>query len=614
MLRTMAVRPAALPTSTRLSRVQSRPNLTFWLLFVVANLLLFLPRYLLNADSERLLPAQLWDGGLWMGLSQLLVWRANLDPFRLCIEFCALVALWVTVPFLRGRVLRALIVGLYMLTLLYYSYEAVMASIWFLDANFFREYYLARDGLPFLLGQLHAGWWIYVLAGTAFVALCVLLVLLINAMLASGSAARFRRGGRVGVGVVGSGALAALLLFGPYTAQAEMVTSSLGWKLAQNVGESYAMRDSVAQYDDREQLAAYDYSNEKLLRKPNIYLIFVESYGSVLYQRPHFVADYRAVLAEVEGQLSDAGWHSRSTMSESPMWGGGSWMAYSSVLFGTRMDNHPQYLSLFERYQIEEYPTLGRTLHDQGYESVWVASIIREISDGEWERHRRFMGADQHIRYRALDYVGAQYGWGPAAPDQYVLNYANQMAQAATDKPIFFATITQNSHYPWLPLPEFVEDWRTLNQPPAPQGEGSSEDPTEVAVEEKRANYLQAIDYQLRTLADFIINSGDEESLFILVGDHQPPQVSRRSDGWLTPMHVISRDAALVDAFAEYGFGPGLEIPSLELRDNELRLRHEGIYSLLMRVLLQEYGADPTDPPDYLPAGAASPALPADSQ
>jgi hypothetical protein len=41
-------------------------------------------------------------------------------------------------------------------------------------------------------------------------------------------------------------------------------------------------------FDDRQVQAAYNYVGYRLERKPDIYLIFVESYGSVLYKRSHF--------------------------------------------------------------------------------------------------------------------------------------------------------------------------------------------------------------------------------------------------------------------------------------------------------------------------------------
>ncbi|NJN83723.1 MAG: hypothetical protein HC802_16580 [Caldilineaceae bacterium] len=148
--------------------------------------------------------------------------------------------------------------------------------------------------------------------------------------------------------------------------------------------------------------------------KPDIYLIFIESYGSVLYKRDDFRAAYLELLQEIDNQLDAAGWQSASALSESPTWGGGSWMAYTSALFGYRIDSHPQFLSLFNKYQIDQFPDLGRYLQAQGYEHVRLSSISTELKEEEWLRYRNFYGVDRWLRSRDLGYVGPGYGWGPA--------------------------------------------------------------------------------------------------------------------------------------------------------------------------------------------------------
>ena len=67
----------------------------------------------------------------------------------------------------------------------------------------------------------------------------------------------------------------------------------------------------------------------------------------------------------------------------------------------------------------------------------------------------------------------------------------------------------------------------------------------------------------------------------------------------------ISRDPALVAAFGEYGFTPVCRLPIIKPT-----IRHEGIYSLLMRVLVGQYGANTAQLPAYLPNGAAQHKLP----
>ena len=82
-----------------------------------------------------------------------------------------------------------------------------------------------------------------------------------------------------------------------------------------------------------------------------------------------------------------------------------------------------------------------------------------------------------------------------------------------------------------------------------------------------------------------------------MLGDHQPPRVSRRDDGFDTPIHVISRNADFVAAFYDYGFGPGLWV-----NPAEPTMKHEGLYSMLVRTLVAN-GNETAAVPPYLPDG-----------
>ncbi len=578
------------------SLIDRRPNTLFLLTFFGLNALLFLPFYFLNPDANSLLPPlAIFDQGLWDGLNQLFLWRDNLDPFRISLELTLLTALWVMVAPLRRPAAQVLIALVYLLALCYAIYEAIMLSFFLTEPDFYSQYYWARDGLPFLLGHLGAAWWIYALALLGVVAIFALLLMLINALLKSAASPKLHLGLRLVMVGLAAFCIFAAFRYQIWTAKAEMAVSSLAFKLDKNIGESLQLYHDVASFDDQVVRRAYDYSNYHLAQKPDIYLIFVESYGSVLYRRDDYRKDYTALLGELKGKLDQAGWQSTSNLSESPMWGGGSWMAYTSTLFGLRIDNQARYLSLFNKYQVDAYPGLGRTLEQQGYQYVWLSAIENELSEQEWAKQIRFQGADRVLSFQDFDYQGAGYGWGPSPADQYVLNYAQEKYLDKVQQPLFFFMITQNSHYPWIPQPTFVDDWRTLN---AVQSSSPTVDPEAIDHQERRQNYMRAVDYQLRTLTDFILRNGDDNSLFVLIGDHQPPRVSRKSDGWATPVHIISKDGTLIKDFADYGFVPGLQVQSYETE-----LHHEGIYSMLMRVLLKRYGSDPSPLPAYLPQG-----------
>jgi hypothetical protein len=270
-------------------------------------------------------------------------------------------------------------------------------------------------------------------------------------------------------------------------------------------------------------------------------------------------------------------------------------MAYTSALFGLRVDSHPAYLALLERFAQGGYPSLGATLKEMGYRTAWVTSIAADLDQQEWQQYRAFYGVEHWLRHEDLDYSGRHYGWGPAPPDQFALSAANEALQR-TGEPLLLAMITQNSHYPWLEVPELAADWRALD-------DGTERDPRRnlkvPRVTADPRNYLAAIRYELEFLSQFILEEADEEAIIVLIGDHQPGYITRRAEGFETPLYVISRDRRFLDALAEYGLTPGLSAP-----EPEAALRHEGFYSLLMRALLERYGSGERPPPPYLPQGA----------
>ena len=289
-------------------------------------------------------------------------------------------------------------------------------------------------------------------------------------------------------------------------------------------------------------------------------------------------------------------------MSESPTWGGGSWLAYTSALFGFRIDSHPQYLELLDRFGAGSVglPNLAQHLKAQGYTTMWLSPLFVELNDEKWEQYRNFYDIDTWMRYRDFHYVGTEYGWGPAPPDQYVLEYARDNVVAAATTPVFLFFITQNSHYPWT-TPPLVSDWRTLN---AASSVAGSVPLPESSHQQLRLAYYGAIEYELRMLTQSILNTYDEDALFVLVGDHQPPRVSRRGDTYNTPLHIITRNTALSRTLAEQGLQEGLAPP-----EGEAAFRHDQLFSLVVDLVTD--GAGDTD---NGPSSSASHAGPTSSE
>lgn len=574
----------------------AHPNPAFWLIFGLLNCLLFAPG-LLTSESDTSLWAAVAEGWreparLWHLLA---IWRPSPDVARLHLEWLLLVAAWLGLGRLRNGLLRHLFFALYLFALIYAVYEAAMHTLYQTEPVFYSQYRMLTEGLAFLLENVNVPFYYFVLAAAGSALGGLLLYTLFRLLTSEAVVGRLSFASRSGLGLLLLFGLAQAVRYQHYLSAPEAVVSSLFFKVQANVRTSAQVYQTIRTFDDGYVRRVYDYRGQTLLTKPNVYLLFVESYGSVLYKRPDWKRQYTALAEELNAHLTEAGWSAASAFSQAPTWGGGSWMSYTSSLLGLRIDSDPEYTLLMERYQVDSFPDLGSFLRGQGYRYYGLSSIGSELSEAKWDRYLRFYGADRWLRYRDLAYDGPRYGWGPSPPDQFALNRARQLVRQETDQPYLFFTITQNSHYPWAPMPTFAQAWGDLNvaaADPAPiDAEGITHDL-------RRKNYFDAVEYDLRVLVDFVLSEADPNALFVLVGDHQPPRVSRKDDGWETPIHIISRDKALVESLAEYGFEPGLTV-----NRSGPALHHAGIRSLISRLLLARYGDHKSPLPAYLPDG-----------
>ncbi len=569
------------------------PNWAFWGCFLLLNWLLSLPIYLFFREDTIFWP---WKPGGHLDLltmvSTFVLQRDNLDIFRLNGELLLLALLSIWFKSLRHRRFLFLTFVVYLVQLIYAVYEGFIRSYYLLEPVFYNDFFLFADGGSFLFHSMIFPPALYLAGGLLLAGLVGLLFWLNRWLFVDIPVERLTMTTRlalVGLGVV---ALVSVVMVKGEVGGLETAVTSTTAKISQNIQLSLTAKAEAGRFDS--QNLAHYYQFTDLREKPDIYLIFLESYGSVLYKRADFYQTYVKLLGELEEQLDRSGWAAASIRSTSPTWGGGSWISYTSTLSGLRLDSHAQYLAMFNRYVREPFPHLTNYLRSQGYRSYRLSSNSDVLNDIEWQRYKSFYGVDEWLRFPDLQYDGPLYGWGPSPPDQYALNYANESMNQSSDAPHVFFFITQNSHYPWTPLPEVAPVWQTLNDaPPAPPA------PTQrQPVEVMRQQYLASIQYELRMVTDFIVKEGDEDDIFIFIGDHQPARVARYADGWDTPVHIVSQNEKFVESFAEFGFVPGLFT-----RSRDPAIHHEGFYSLFMRVFLAQYGQEPTILPEYRPNG-----------
>lgn len=352
----------------------------------------------------------------------------------------------------------------------------------------------------------------------------------------------------------------------------------------------------------------HDYQTVSLAHRPSIYLLSIESYGTVLDRHPDLRGPYRHVLRHTEDTLRANGWHAASARLDSPVRGGRSWLAIASLLTGVRVDRQ----LVFNRFQsnTQDIPHLVRFLNHQGYHTVGLQPFtfarpglpVRNLYD-----------FDETLYRDDLNYEGPSYGLADA-PDQYSLRYAHATELAPSEAPFFLFFETVSSHALWnYGLAPYLPDWRRFNAFSGSSQQQKTElarvgsTPTPLLPDSVTApriydqpipqRYLQHICYDLYVIRDYLLQQAPAGSLVLLLGDHQPPLLDTQTN--TVPFHVLSTDSTLVNRVRRHGLTDGL-VPT----DGSPTLRQEGLYSLLVHLLSDA----PSTAPAYRPEGV-SPSL-----
>ncbi|WP_413207556.1 sulfatase-like hydrolase/transferase [Rhodospirillum sp. A1_3_36] len=369
---------------------------------------------------------------------------------------------------------------------------------------------------------------------------------------ATGPAARAAAVAFGGLLIVGS----ALWLFGPTLGLGRIADASalpyLGHRLTL-VQESIAdMRRFEKDLAAQPNLPPAD-SLFRAVRGRDVVLIFVESYGRSAIEDPRYAPLIRPRLRQIEEQLDAAGYASASGWSWSPTMGGLSWLAHSTFLSGLWIDSQARY----DRLMISDQPSLNSLFRRAG----WRTAAVMPAITMDWPEAAYF-GYDETFVAKTLGYKGKPFNW-VTMPDQYTLLAFDRLVRhpsKASDKPVMAEIALISSHAPWTPVPKLI-DWADVGDGTAFNAQAVSGDPPRVVWaddERVRTQYIETIDYSLQTLGDYIAHFG-ENGVFIILGDHQPaPLVTGPDASRSVPVHIVSRDRALIDRFQKEGFSLGM--------------------------------------------------------
>jgi phosphoglycerol transferase MdoB-like AlkP superfamily enzyme len=307
---------------------------------------------------------------------------------------------------------------------------------------------------------------------------------------------------------------------------------------------------------DTEARAEVDFPRQRLdsslarLGGANLFLIFLESYGVTLFEDAHHFERIGPRYRELESRLRASGYYFSSSQIQSPTFGGGSWRAHATLLSGFQAASQHRYDALLA----SKRKTLVHVLKEKGYRAVAAEPGIKWYwPDG------LFYGFDKIYDFEALDYDGPEMGWWKI-PDQFTLYriYKNEIATAR--KPLFVKASLIMTHIPYYPVPPYVPEWSRFDDGTAyDAGLKSVAHDAYRDLMELSTWYLAAVGYELDVLEGFLTRYAPENSLVILVGDHQPPKLATHdNDSWAVPMHVFSKREDLVRAFDALDFQEGL--------------------------------------------------------
>ena len=288
-----------------------------------------------------------------------------------------------------------------------------------------------------------------------------------------------------------------------------------------------------------------------LVRDADIFLIFIESYGSIAFERPDMAPALAAGRADLDAAIQTTGRDVVSAFVESPTFGGSSWLAHISLMSGVEVRD-PETNA---RLMTEQRETIVTNFKRAGHRTVALMPGLRQV----WPEGG-FYGFDDLYDATRLDYGGPEFGWF-AIPDQFSVAKFDALEVTKSSRPplfVFFPTIS--THFPFIPTPPYQPDWGRIfdahpyDGPSIIRAYAQQPDWTHFG-----PGYVQAIGYDYATLAGYLRLRNDRDFVMILLGDHEPAAaVSGEGAPWDVPVHVITSRPQILERLRARGFRSGL--------------------------------------------------------
>ncbi len=283
----------------------------------------------------------------------------------------------------------------------------------------------------------------------------------------------------------------------------------------------------------------------------DVTLMFLETYGAVLYDQDESLNAVQATRQQLEQSIRASGRGVVSAFYVSPTIGGASDLAHLSVLSGIDLKDSRKHDVLLTT----DRPTLMSVFEREGYETFGLYHSV----GWDWVE-RAFYSYDKYIDGPALGYQGPAFGFWKI-PDQYAIARVDDLYprnELAKPRFTFFATIS--SHFPFHQVPPYQPDWtKLLSNKPFDPDLAAKAQAEQVNWNDMRPDYLRTINYAHTWLAGYFEQPEPRETVYVMIGDHQPTgSVSREEMPWDVPVFIVSKDQRLLDRFRAMGFTNGM--------------------------------------------------------
>jgi len=295
------------------------------------------------------------------------------------------------------------------------------------------------------------------------------------------------------------------------------------------------------------------------LRGRDVYLVFLESVGAVVYDNARAASVLGPARERLAEDIAAAGLQVVSAFVRSPTIGGGSDLAHVSLLAGIDLSDPRRHDLLLTTTR----PSLISVFRSHGYQTFGLYPAV----SWDWPE-RAWYGYDVYVEGRTLDYRGPTLGNWWKIPDQFAFARFEQLhPRPPSAPPRFLFAATISTHVPFGHVPTYQPDWRRLlGERPFDEADTARALAVPIDWLDMLPAYVRLVDYTYRWIGGFLRLPPARDTVYILLGDHQPTgNVSGEGASWDVPVHIIASDPELLARFTAQGFAPGLEPPRTSL-------------------------------------------------